>query len=63
MLNVACVCVKLSGGNCDRVILSIYECTQRARTAGLGGWGVQGLLEVFIILFSDMKRRKDGIGE
>ena len=23
---------------------------------------VQGLLEVFIILFSDMKRRKDGIG-
>ena len=55
------MCVELSGGNCDIVILSSYECTRRARTVGLGE--VQGLLEIFIILFSDMKRRKDGICE
>ena len=58
VLNVACVCVKLSGGNCDRVILWIYECTRRARIVGLGGWGSTGLAwSIYNFIFRYEKKK------
>ena len=54
------MCVKLSGGNCDIMILSIFKCTRRARAPGDGVAGGSTGLAQRIVIFIFRYRMKEG---